>query len=135
VTPRVAVKGGVYFGAVTSAQIRMLTALDVAAMESGVVLTVTCAREGHGEDNPHTRGQAIDVRARNLDAPTVLQVHRRLMQILGPAFTVLYEVPRRPYGVLADIAYVNPKATAPHFHLQAKKGTSWPPADVPGVSA
>ena len=89
-------------------------------------LTVTCGREGHGPDDPHSKVQALDVRSRDLAEGQIVALYEFLRKTLGPKWTVLYEVPAKPKGFLAGIAYVNPKASAQHFHIQPVKGTSWP---------
>jgi hypothetical protein len=60
----------------------------------------------------------------------IIEVIDALVQLLGPLFTVLYETPATPSDAkLGEFAYVNPKATGPHLHLQLKKGTVYPPTE------
>ena len=75
---------------------------------------------------------ALDVRTSALTDDETLTVYDNLRKLLGYEFTVLYEVPAKPAGVLAGIAYVNPAASGPHFHLQVRKGYrgSWPDGEV-----
>ena len=47
---------------------------------------------------------------------------------VGDGFTVLYEVPVMPQDTdLRSIAYVNADATGPHFHIQVRKASEYPP--------
>lgn len=110
------------------AGLRILGALDFTADSLDLPLVITCGTEGHAITDPHTRGCAFDVRARDLTVPQILQVKQQLARVLGPEFVVLYECPQPPdVPALQTIAYVNPRATAPHFHIQLKKGlTTWP---------
>ncbi len=132
--PCVRFKDGVQFDPLTPTLARLLCALDMTARMMGVELTVTCGREGHPEHDPHTRGAALDVRASNLTMDLTLRCYQYLRSdsVLGPRFTVLYEVPATPVnGALKNIATVNPHATAPHFHLQTVMGSIYPPQDAP----
>lgn len=107
---------------------RILSVIDQAALLCKTSLRITCGTEGHAPTDPHTLGQAVDIGATEFPPPLVMALHDALSRLLGPAFTVLYECPTRPGDpVLRQIAYVNPTATAPHFHCQPVKGTTWPP--------
>mgnify|MGYP007100068665 CR=1 FL=1 len=112
-----------------AAGIRILAAVDSAAQLLKRDLTVTCGVEGHPPTDPHTQGAALDLRTKDFLECTVLALVAALKKTLGPDFTVLYEVPSKPLGVLASIAYVNPDATAPHVHVQLKRGFGPYPAE------
>jgi hypothetical protein len=115
-------------GCPSPAQSRIIGALDTVARAVAFDLMVTCGEEAHGPSDPHTLRKAFDVRAIDLDAPLVIEVFNRLRAELGSRWTVLYETPSRPDDpALLDIAYVNPDASAPHFHIQVLKGTDYPP--------
>jgi len=122
------------FSTLAPAGIRILAALDNAARVLGIDLTITCACEGHPPGDPHTTGEAMDVRVRGFSTVVTLKLVMFLQQVLGPLFTVLLETPK-PFTDpdLAAIQTVNPHASGPHLHLQRKKGTTWPPPA--GVSA
>jgi len=130
--PCVRFKSGVTLDPLTPALARLLTAVDMAARVAGYELTVSCGREGHSENDPHTLGKAIDVRARDLTPEQVLTTHHDLRQILpSDLFFLQYETPATPTnGALRNIAVVNPGATAPHFHLQVRHGQVYPPQDA-----
>lgn len=119
-------KEGVQFARIAPAGFRILAALQTAVAVFERDLVITCGTEGHGSADPHTLGEAYDVRAQGLPVETTLALVSYWKQQLGAAFTVLYECPQRPSGPLADVAYINPHATAPHFHLQRKAGTTYP---------
>ena len=124
-------KPSVLLDPLTPALARILGALDTCARRLNVDLTVTCGRESHGLADPHTLGAAVDVRTRTLTAEQTGLAFQYLRATLGERWTVLYEVPARPEPArLAVIATVNPHATGPHFHIQARKGTVYPPQDA-----
>jgi hypothetical protein len=106
----------------TPCQVRILGALDRASLTINHPLTVTAGRNDHRLPDPHARGLAVDVRANDLTDGQILALLDALGRDLGPSFTVLYESPTRPAGVLASVAYVNPSATGVHCHVQLKKG-------------
>ena len=124
----VRVKTGAGFPTLAPAGVRILAALDAAASSLGVVLLVTSGSEERGRSlsDPHMTGEAADVRVSHLADGQVRALVADLRSLLGPAFTVLYEVPTAYHGPLADIAYRSAGATAPHLHIQRAKGTSWP---------
>jgi hypothetical protein len=109
----------------TPAGIRMVSALDSAAQRFKADIVVTCGREAHPPTDPHSLGKALDVRTLGWPEMRIVSVYNHLQEQLGPDFTVLYEVKVKPNGVRGGIAYVNPDATAEHFHLQVKKGTTF----------
>jgi hypothetical protein len=125
----VRVKPGCQFAPIAPGGFRILAALDTVARAAAVDLEITCGSEGHPPDDEHTRGIAYDVHVGGFTVDQVLDLRRRLQLELGPLFTVLYERPDAPPDPrLAVIAYINPHATAPHFHVQVKRGTVYPPA-------
>lgn len=126
----VTVKAGAGFPALAPAGVRILAVLDMYANVSGQSLTVTSGSELRGREasDPHMTGEAVDVSVSNLTSAQVLFLHDFLLSHLGSLFTVLYEVPRNSYApaVLARIAVQSVNATAPHLHIQRKRGTTWP---------
>lgn len=132
--PCVRFKDGVRLDPMTPALARLLTAVDMTARMQGVDLTVTCGREFHALTDPHTRGAAIDVRVTNLNADKIVTSYHYLRSLLGDLFTVLFETPHAwTEDAIQKIAFVNAAATAPHFHIQVKKDTIYPPQDVAGA--
>ena len=127
---------GARFDVIAPAGFRILAALDQTAQDCRVDLMVTCGTDSHAMPDPHVTGEAYDVSVLGLSAQQIADVKANLDAALGPLFTVLYEVPSVPSDpTLRPIAYVNVKATGPHFHIQRKKGTTfppvWPPVDAP----
>jgi hypothetical protein len=126
--PCLLTKEGVKFDRIRPAGFKILAVLQAATYIFDRDLVITCGTEAHPPSDPHSTGEAFDVRVANMPEATILALHNYLRQNLGDRFTVLYETPQKPAGVLASIAVVNPKATAPHFHIQRKAGTVYPPA-------
>lgn len=107
---------------------RILAALDGLSQILGFDVTLTAGTNDHVLPDPHATGEAFDVRILGWSAPTILHAVDYLTHTLGPLFTVLYEVPTVPSDPhFAAIAYHNPGATAPHLHVQTKKGQLYPP--------
>lgn len=132
--PRLYLKPGVDLNGLTPAGGRILAVVAVAPLILGHDLTITCGREGHGPDDPHSLGSGIDCRSVGLTADQKLAFWKYASQQLGTEFfTVLYEVPTLDGETdqrLRDIAYVNAGASAEHFHLQIRKGVTFPSAPV-----
>ena len=119
------------FDQIRPAGFRIIAAIDQAAQQCRVDLTITSGTDSHTVPDPHVTGEAFDVSVQGLSAQEIADVKATLERTLGPLFTVLYEVPKVPSDpTLRHIAYVNVKATGPHFHLQRKKGTVFPPEPV-----
>lgn len=125
---------GVCFGTIAPAGFRLLAALDGATRVLGVNLMIKCGTEDHPPTDPHSLGKAYDVRTKDLPKPVLLKLLAYLQQVLPPAqFTILLETPVAFTDPdLARLQYLNPHATAPHLHLQLKKGTTFPPPADPG---
>lgn len=114
------------------AGVRILGALDAVARAEGLRLVVSCADDGHPLTDPHSTGEAFDVSVAGLTEAQIERMHEALRQILPRAlFYVQYETPTTPSPELQAIAVVNPEASGPHFHLQRKKGTVYPPLELP----
>jgi len=108
----VRVKPGVEFTVIAPGGMRMLAALVIVAMRLSLDLTVTSACDGEhsGIDDPHHRGEAYDVRTHTLNDPQA--VLTALQSELGLRF----------YAFLED-----PGTDNEHLHMQAAKGTNYPP--------
>ena len=122
------------FDVIAPAGFRILSALDQTAQDCRIDLMITSGTDSHAA-GAHPTGEAFDVSVLGLSAQQIWDVHASMETILGPLFTVLYEVPRVPSApTLRPIAYVNVNATGPHFHIQRKKNTTFPPEPVtPGA--
>lgn len=105
----------------------ILKALARQARLSSWDWVITSGTDSH-EAGRHPLGEAYDISVDNFpNAQAVILGRAALAQELGMAFSVLYEVSHRPSDAsLAQIAYVNPDATGPHFHIQVRKHTTYP---------
>lgn len=127
-TPVVRAAPDVTFERIAPAGFRLLAAIDNLSRILSLDVLITCGTNDHPEGDPHTTGEAYDVRVRDWTVPQVLKAITFLRQILGERFTVLYEVPQEPTDPqLKAIAFVNAGASAAHLHLQRKRGTTFPP--------
>lgn len=113
----------------TAFHAHVIGVLERAADMCQVSLVISCGREDHPPEDPHTKGYALDIRVPAPANPAkIIALLSFLRSTLGSLFTVLYETPVQPVEPqLQAIATVNPGATAPHFHIQPVKGTIWPP--------
>jgi hypothetical protein len=121
-------KDGVVFSKMTPSLIRILAAVDAFAQAFVVDVVVTSAYRN--DTGGHGRGEAVDLRVADWPDDLVAAAHKFLRVRLGEDFTVLYEVTKLPTAApLREIAFVNPKATATHLHLQLRRDLAgaWPP--------
>lgn len=117
------------FDLIAPAGFQIIGALVLVARQCDVDLTITCGSDSHGPSDPHSTGEAYDVSVQGFAPATIARITEALRETLGGAFTVLYECPSKPSDpLLADLAYVNPAATGPHWHLQRRKNTTYPQA-------
>lgn len=132
-TARLHVKPGVILDGLAPGGCRILVVVAAAVEALGHDQTITNGIEGHPINDPHTRGDALDVKALELTDDEILAQHKYFVGQLGPAFTVLYECPPDDAPIdepLKSIAYLSDGASAPHFHIQVKKGTTYPGVNV-----
>lgn len=130
------VKSGVRFEIIAPAGARILSALDQATTVLGTDLVITCGTEGHPPDDPHSHGEAYDVSVAGIPASAVATLIGYVRARLGDAFYLQYETPPGPVdALLKSIAVVNAAATAPHIHVQKRKGTIYPPPHASTLSA
>lgn len=132
-SPVLRCRDGVVLTGLAPGGLRIIAALDTICQRIGKDLWITSAiRENSAA---HARGTAIDVsvvgeHSRSDDdlTPTeIVAVVQNLRVFLGSRFTVLFEMPTMPKNPeLRLIVTVNPKATAPHIHIQVRKGTEFP---------
>lgn len=130
------VRDGVEFRRIAPAGFVILSALHSATRVLHLDVWITSGTEAHDAADPHTSGEAYDVSVNRYSIEMIIELRTYLEKALGPLFTVLYEVPHAPDDVrLGSIAFVNPHATAPHLHVQRKKGTVYPPPATTGRRA
>jgi hypothetical protein len=109
----VTVKPGVEFKTIAPGGFCILAAIHEAAVVSGIDLVITSACDGEhsGPNDPHHRGEAYDVRTRDIEEKKLI--------ILG---LVMGSLPfGRFYGLLES-----PHTPNEHLHFQVKKGTTYP---------
>ena len=105
-------KPGAVLGTPAPAGFRLLAAIDRASRLVRVDLTLTCGTDSHGPDDPHTRGEAYDVRTRDLTASQAQRVLRAVLTDLSadqrkiPGFNemVIAATAFGRYGETGDIA-------------------------------
>jgi hypothetical protein len=120
-------KAGVEFAVIAPGGFRILGALEATSRILEQDITITAGTNDHATGR-HPFGEAFDVSVQGMTPATIKKMHRHLQQLLGDNFTVLYEVPATPQDTdLRTIAYVNADATAPHFHIQVRKASEYPP--------
>ena len=131
--PVLRARSSVVFDRIKPAGFRLLSALDQATITLGCDLEITSGTDSHSTGR-HPEGEAYDVSVLGFSPETIVKLKGTLEQLLGPAFTVLYEsrVPP-PHPLLVLMTTINPQATGAHIHVQPKKGTTWPPTEDGGV--
>lgn len=117
-------KPGVVIGNPAPAGFRILAALEQASDEVGRALTITCGIEKHAPLDPHTLGEAYDVRSKDLLSSMLKEevLHWILFYCAGHA-------PDRPVpdddglGTKYFWGWIENRGTADeHFHIQRRKG-------------
>ena len=110
----VTVKDGVLFTKIAPAGFRILEAISVTARLSGMDLCITSACDGEhsGPNDPHHRGEAYDVRSHDLT--------QQQKDIILGYFTS--QLPLNNFYYFLE----SPGTDNEHFHLQVKKGTTYP---------
>lgn len=128
----VVIKPGAGFPTLRPAGVKIIQMLQACAELYQVDLTITSGSEARGRaaDDPHMTGEAVDVSVSGIPANTLRNIYDALRHNLGTAFTVLYECPpgyaADPHLVASNMVYFSPGATAPHLHIQRRKGTTYP---------
>lgn len=130
-TPTVRSKPGCRFDRIAPAGFVLLAAIQDACFQLGLSLVVTSGTNDHALPDPHAQGEAYDLSVESLTDGQLDQLLRHLRaQLPTDHFTVLFEVPSLAGLSKARaefVTYVNDKATAPHLHLQRRRGTVYPP--------
>ena len=85
---------------------RVLVPIDIIMHEHGCDLTITCGRDGHGNDDPHSHGFAVDLRTHDLALGDRSNVRDEIAEMAGPEYTVILE---------------NPGGASEHLHFQIKR--------------
>ena len=113
--PVVRVKDGVLFTKIAPGGFRILAALEDAADRIFHDLTITSACDGEhsGPNDPHPRGEAYDVRSKDLPDPQLAL--KAIQDFLGERF----------FAWIEDAGQDNE-----HIHVQIRKGSVYPPAPI-----
>lgn len=105
---------------------RLLGALDTSARRLKYDLVVTCGAEGHPPDDPHSRGDAFDVRTHDLREEDKLILLREVMIELSDGDNVL-DAPMPASGGLGTLHFwgwiEHPNDVNEHLHVQVRKFT------------
>lgn len=112
----VLVKSNVLFTVIAPGGFRILSAIDqtAKALDCDLVITSGCDGAHSGPNDPHHRGEAYDVRSHDMSAEQKDVVLAKIMNYLGwESF----------YGFLES-----PGTDNEHFHVQQKRGTTYPAA-------
>lgn len=105
----VRVKDGVAFSVIAPGGFRILAAINYATSQTDLVITSGTDGEHSGPNDPHHRGEAYDVRTKDLtNKQGVLET---IQAFLGDAFYAFLE---------------SPDTDNEHIHIQVKKGTTYP---------
>jgi hypothetical protein len=126
-TGAVRVKAGVQFTRIAPAGFRILAALEHAARGLALPLTITCACDGHPASDPHTQGNAYDVRSHGFTAAQKRTVLAEVLLNLSageddaPIVTGVGLATRGFFGQLEASDTENE-----HFHFQKRRGTTYP---------
>lgn len=121
------VKTGVRFDRIAPAGMRILSAVEHAARECQRSLTITCGTEAHGPNDPHTKGEAYDVRSRKIPVHEKRHVLQAIMAWLrededdAPVETAGGLATRHFFGFLEQ-----PGTPHEHLHIQRRRGTVYP---------
>ena len=110
----VTAKPGVQFTVISPGGFRILAAIDDTCQKLGLDLVITSACDGEhsGPNDPHHRGEAYDVRSHGFTEEDKDEILASLIDILGQDHF---------YAFLES-----PGTENEHFHIQVKKGTTFP---------
>lgn len=121
------VKPGVQFARIKPAGFRILSALQRCVLTLDIDLTITCGSEAHSPGNPHTLGEAFDVRSKTL-APHLKPVV--LDAVLADLSDGPEDVPTPTsggYGTRAFFGFLEAAGTPQeHFHFQRRRWQTYP---------
>lgn len=125
----VRVKPGVQFNVIAPSGFRILAAVEAVARSLGYDLTITSACDGthSGPADPHYRGEAYDIRTKDLGPSMKDQVLQLLLLDLCEHSEVLKPV---SLGFAAGQFYAqleNRGHDAEHIHVQLRNGHVYPP--------
>lgn len=120
----VTVKEGVQFTVLAPAGMRLLEAIKETARTLNSHLMITCACDDHDPDDPHTTGEAYDLRSHDLQPRQKRAVLRELMLQLQHGEL---DAPLAVSGGLATMSFFafleDENTENEHFHVQRRRST------------
>lgn len=126
----VRVKPGVLFNVIAPAGIRLLGALDTTARRLNVDLTITCGTEGHPPADPHSSGEAYDIRTHDFSDDQKRVVLRAvLLELSDGSAEDAPVVVGDGLGTRAFWGWIeHPGEPNEHIHIQRRNHTVYPPS-------
>jgi hypothetical protein len=121
--PCLRVKDGVQFTVIAPGGFRILAAFEDAADQIAHDLTITSACDGahSGPNDPHHRGEAYDIRTKDL--PDKMLTLAKIKDFLG--------IPESDDQGSRFFAWIECAGQDnEHIHVQVRKGTTYPPAPI-----
>lgn len=115
------------------AGVRILGSLDTTARRFGVDLLVTCADKEHPAADPHSTGEAFDVRTHDLPDEQKRMILRSVMLDLSDDGNP-QDAPVPTSGGLATLNFFgwieHPGEPGEHLHVQRRKATVYAPQEA-----
>lgn len=118
---------GAKFDRIAPAGFRILSAIEHTARVVGFSLTITSGTDAHIPPDPHSLGEAYDIRSRTLAPAQKQRVLRELMlrlsegELDAPVETSAGWATKNFFGFLEK-----PGTTQEHFHVQRRNGRIFP---------
>jgi len=134
-------KGSVKFDKPTVGGACLLAALAWTAHQSPFDLMVTCGTEAHEPDDPHTKGNALDVRSHSFSLADKNSVFHLIMSYLSDLTDQLgadARVISTSDGLATALffGFIESEGMPnEHFHLQVRKGQHVPTFEPPTTRA
>lgn len=120
------VKPGVSLVVIAPAGFRILSALDVTARRLKITLTLTCGCDSHPANDPHSTGEAYDVRTHGLADDRKRQLLKSLMDELSSDTN---DTPQPASGGLGTLHFwgwiENLGQITEHLHVQRRNNTTY----------
>jgi len=128
VTGHVIVKSDVQFTRIAPAGFRLLGAIELTARRFGIEMMITCACEAHPAEDPHSLGEAYDVRSHDMSPAQKTLVLKAILEAAGDADAG--DVPVGAQGGYATSHFwgwlEHPGDPNEHLHVQRRQHTTYP---------
>jgi hypothetical protein len=121
-------KSGVSFDDIAPGGFALLAGIHHAAATLRIKLVITSGTDGRhsGPSDPHYQGKAYDISIADYSLNEIDEILDAMAAVLpAESFTLLLESPVALLGGRHPVV-LNPQATAPHLHLQVRRGTVYP---------